>query len=251
VSNTLAPGLTTLTLKNGLKPECRGGKIPFGFDRGVSIQASIILTVLHMKVLGISTSPRIQSNSDMLLRRALAGAESAGAKTVYVRLSDYTVGPCLACNACLATGYCRVADDYPQLLNDIIEADRLVFATPVFFMSVCAQAKMLIDRGQCLWAYTHIAKKQLFTPERDRRAMVIAVAGSKSKKQFESIRLTMRSYFDAIQMNYTFNLFVSEVDAPGEIEKHPLALEEAHRLGRQLIAADTPGSEGLIDVQIT
>ena len=203
-----------------------------------------------MKILGISTSPRLQSNSDMLLRRALAGAEAAGAKTVYVRLSDYTIGPCLACNACMATGYCRVADDYPQLLSEILEADRLVFATPVFFMSVCAQAKMLIDRGQCLWAYAHVARKQLFSTERDRRAMVIAVAGSKSKRQFDSVRLTMKSYFDAIQVRYAFNLFVSEIDAPGEIEKHPSALEEAYRLGRQLAAGDTPVPEKPVDVQL-
>ncbi|MEJ2702160.1 MAG: flavodoxin family protein [Sedimentisphaerales bacterium] len=204
-----------------------------------------------MKVLGISTSPRLQSNSDTLLRRALAGAESMGAKTVYVRLSDYTIGPCLACNACMATGYCRVADDYPQLLNEMLEADRLIFATPIFFMSVCAQAKMLIDRGQCLWVYTHISKKQLFSTERDRRAMVIAVAGSRSKKHFESIRLTMKSYFDVIQVRYAFNLFVSEIDAPGEIEKHPSALKEAYRLGQQLAAGDTPMPEKPVNVQLT
>ena len=118
--------------------------------------------VQNMKVLGISTSPRIQSNSDMLLRQALAGAESGNAETIYIRLSDYQIEPCIACNACSATGNCRIHDDYQLLLQDILNADRLVFATPLFFMSVCAQAKMLIDRGQCLWVHKYILKKQLF-----------------------------------------------------------------------------------------
>ena len=207
--------------------------------------------VQSMKVLGISTSPRIQSNSDLLLRQALAGAESVDAETAYIRLSDYHIGPCIACNACSATGICRIHDDYSLLLQKMLNADRLVFATPLFFMSVCAQAKMLIDRGQCLWARKYILKKQLFPPERDRRALVIAVGGSKSKKQFESVRLTMKSYFDTLQMNYASNLFVSRIDAPGEIEKHPSALKEAFRLGRELVATDTPPPEKPIDVALT
>jgi multimeric flavodoxin WrbA len=201
-----------------------------------------------MKVLGISTSPRFPSNSDILLRQALAGAESAGTKTEYICLRDYNIGPCIACNACSTTGQCRIQDDYQDLLPKILDADRLIFATPIFFMSVCAQAKMLIDRGQCLWAYKYILKKQLFTPERDRRAMVIAIGGSKSKKQFESIRLTMRSYFDALQVNYAFNLFVGKIDSPGEIQKHPSALQEAYRLGSEFVAVDTPPPGKPIDV---
>jgi len=208
-------------------------------------------TAKSMKVVGISTSPRIRSNSDTLLRQALAGAESVKAETLYVRLSDYHIEPCIACNACSATGVCPIPDDYPLLLQEMLNADRLVFATPLFFMSVCAQAKMLIDRGQCLWVHKYLLNKQLFPLERDRRAMVIAVGGSKSKKQFESVRLTMKSYFDALQMSYALNLFVRKIDAPGEIEKHPSALKEAFRLGRELVAIDAPPPDKPINVALT
>ncbi len=202
-----------------------------------------------MKVLGISTSPRNKGNSDLLLRRALAGAESSDADTEYVRLSDYKIGPCTECNACLATGECKVRDDYQVLLKKILDADRLVFATPIFFMSVCAQAKNLIDRGQCLWALKYVLKKESLTVGRDRRAMVIAVGGSKSTKQFESIRLTMKTYFDALDMKYVANLFIDRVDDRGEIEKHPSALDQAYQLGAQLAAADAP-PEKSIDIEL-
>src|SRR4030042_6677271 len=162
---------------------------------------------MSIKVLGISTSPRFKGNSDLLLRQALAGAESEGASTDYVRLFDYKVSPCIECNACYATGICNVQDDYQQLLKKILDADRIIFATPVFLMTVCAQAKMLIDRCQCLWAHKYVLKKELITAGHDRRAMVIAVGGSRSKKQFECIRLTMKSYFDSLQVNYAANLF--------------------------------------------
>jgi len=204
-----------------------------------------------MRILGISTSPRIISNSDMLLRQALAGAESAGGEVACVRLSDYNIAPCMECNACYATGLCRVQDDYQQVLKEILDADRLIFATPVFFMSVCAQAKMLIDRGQCLWAHKYVLKKQVFPAGHDRRAMVIAVGGSRSKKQFESIRLTMMSYFDVLEVSYVSNLFVNKIDGPGEIEKHPLAFREAYRLGKELVTTGTPPPQKPVAVELT
>ncbi len=206
---------------------------------------------MTLKVLGISTSPRIKGNSDLLLRRALTGAESTGAQVEYVSLTDYNIGPCVECNSCYTTGRCKVQDDYQQLLTKLLDADRLIFATPVFFMSVCAQAKMLIDRGQCLWANKYILKKQLFTPERDRRAMVIAVGGSKSKKQFESIRLTMKAYFDSLEIHYVSGLFVNKIDAQTAVEKHPSALNEAYRLGNLLAEPDTFLPSEPIHIELT
>jgi len=204
-----------------------------------------------LKVLGISTSPRTKGNSDLLLREALAGAESAGAKTEYIHLSDYNIAPCIECNSCYTTGNCRIQDDYQKLLKKMLDTDRLIFATPVFFMSVCAQAKTLIDRGQCLWAHKYVLKKQLISPQRDRRAIVIAVGGSKSTKQFESIRLTMKTYFDVLDISYTANLFINKIDDLGDIRKHPEALKEAFRLGKELITTEAPLPQKPINIELT
>lgn len=189
------------------------------------------------RVLGISASPRVDSNSDILLRQVLSGVQSAGAEIEYIRLSDLDIRPCSECNSCYATGVCVIKDDYEKLSAKLLDAERLIFATPIFFMTVCAQAKALIDRAQCHWALKYMLKKELIPDKRDRRAMVIAVGGSKSVKMFESVRLTMKSYFDAIQMRYVANLFVNKVNEAGEIQKHPLALSEAFRLGKELITA--------------
>jgi multimeric flavodoxin WrbA len=203
-----------------------------------------------LKVLGISTSPRKGGNSDLLLLQALAGAQSAGALTEYIRLSDFDIRPCTECNCCYTDGVCVIGDDYQQILDRILHADRLIFATPIYFMTVCAQAKMLIDRGQSIWALTHILKKPLSHCQTDRRAMVIAVGGSKSKKQFESIRLTMASYFNAVGIRYVCNLFVNQVDGLGAITGHPAALNEAFRLGRNLASPDLPGNDKQINVEL-
>jgi multimeric flavodoxin WrbA len=206
---------------------------------------------MAMKVLGISASPRLKGNSDLLLRQALAGAESAGAEVEYIRLAEMKISPCTECNDCYKTGRCVIEDDYQMLIQKAIDADRLIFATPVFFMTVSAQAKLFIDRCQCLWANKYVLKKPLIAPPcplgagRDRRAMVIAVGGSKSKKMFDSIRLTMKYFLDCLDMHYQTNLFVNKIDTKGTIETHPSAAKEAYRLGCELALPETPLSEEL------
>jgi multimeric flavodoxin WrbA len=220
-----------------------------------------------MKVLGISASPRLKGNSDLLLRQALAGAESAGAEVEYIRLAELKISPCIECNACYKTGRCVIEDDYQMLMQKTIDADRLIFATPIFFMTVSALAKLFIDRCQCLWANKYVLKKPLIAPPcplgagRDlprravsgtagRRAMVIAVGGSKSKKMFDSVRLTMKYFLDCLDMHYQANLFVNKVDAQGAIETHPCAANEAYRLGCELASPSTPLSEKPLDVEL-
>ncbi|HIJ53065.1 MAG TPA: flavodoxin family protein [Planctomycetes bacterium] len=206
---------------------------------------------MSIKVLGISTSPRASSNSDLLLQQALAGAESAGAETEYIGLRDLNIAPCIECNSCYKKGVCCVEDDYQMLSSKMLEADRLIFATPIFFMTVCAQAKALIDRCQCLWAHKYVLKQPLQTIGRDRRAMVIAVGGTKSKKMFDSVRLTAKYFLDVLEMNYAANLFVNKIDEPGQVKKHPSAMEEAFRLGRELAATDAPPPEKPVNVELT
>lgn len=207
---------------------------------------------MGLKVIGISASPRLNGNSDLLLRQALAGAKSAGAQTEYLRLADFKIAPCIECNSCYKTGRCVVKDDYQIISAKILDADRLIFATPIFFMAVSAQAKALIDRCQCLWAQKYVLKKPLITTAgRDRRAMVIAVGGSKSKKMFDCIRLTMKYFFDALDINYAVNLFVNKVENIGQIKEHSSAIKEAFTLGQKLADPDTPRPEKPFDIELT
>jgi multimeric flavodoxin WrbA len=204
-----------------------------------------------MKVLGISTSPRENSNSDLLLRKALAGASSAGAEAEYVQLCKLNIKPCTACGACYGTGECIIDDDFNVVLSKMLNAQRLIFATPIYFMTVCAQAKLLIDRCQCLWASKYLLKKPISrTGLNTRQGMVIAVGGTKTKKMFDSIRLTMKYYFDVLEMGYFANLFVGSVDEAGKIGENAAAMEQAFQLGVRLSAAEAPADK-TIEAELT
>ncbi|MFO8012323.1 MAG: flavodoxin family protein [Phycisphaerae bacterium] len=207
---------------------------------------------MPLHVLGISMSPRKTSNSDALLAEALHGAEGDGAATEHVRLRDLDVAPCRACEVCAKTGTCVIQDDFQPLREKMLAADRLVVATPVHFMGVAAAGKALIDRCQSLWSKKYRLKETLFPEgERDRRALVVAVGGSKVNGMFDGIRLVMRFWLDALEMGYFANLFVRCVDAPGAVRDDATVMGEACRLGAALADVDAVLPPRPTDVVLT
>jgi multimeric flavodoxin WrbA len=206
---------------------------------------------MNTKVLGISTSPRVQGNTDLLLQQALSGAETAGAEVEYLSLCDLNIADCQACDYCWEHGTCRIEDDFQQILPKLLAVDRLIFATPIFFMSVCGQGKLLIDRGQCLWARKYVLKQPV-SPDAvpHRRAMVIAVGATRSTKMFDCVRLTMKYWLDALDMDYAVNLFVNQIDARRAILEHPSAMQQAARLGRELVAPADPTFPKPVEVEL-
>lgn len=196
---------------------------------------------MSRRVLGIACSPRASGNSDLLVQKALAGAESAGATVELIALRELDLTPCQECNACLSSGECPLDDDFPKVLEKLLACDCLILATPIFFMSITAYGKALIERCQCLWARKYVLRQPLFPDQqRDRRAMLISVAGTKSEQMFECITLTVKYWLDVLEMKHVSSLFVNQIDAKGDILKHPSALDEALHLGQSLVTGPQP-----------
>jgi multimeric flavodoxin WrbA len=99
-----------------------------------------------MQVLGISGSPRKNGNTELLMREVLKAAETEGCTTELFCISGRQVSPCDACYTCFETGSCRIQDDMQDLYDMLDRADAVVFGSPVYFGSVTAQAKAIMDR---------------------------------------------------------------------------------------------------------
>jgi multimeric flavodoxin WrbA len=99
-----------------------------------------------MKILGLSFSPRERGNTEILMETVLAGAEELGAETELYRAVDHDIQPCDACGACFTTGECPIEDDMQGLYVKMLEADGILFGTPVYFYNITAQGKCVIDR---------------------------------------------------------------------------------------------------------
>ena len=99
-----------------------------------------------MRVLGITGSPRKDGNTEILMQETLKAAEKEGCDTEIFRLSEKQVAPCTACGSCYETGTCEIQDDMQELYDMLLRADGIIFGSPVYFGSVSAQCKAVIDR---------------------------------------------------------------------------------------------------------
>ena len=104
------------------------------------------------KVLILSGSPRKDGNSDILCDQFAKGAKEAGNRVEVVRVADRKIAPCRACYYCCShNGECVIKDDMADVLQKMIDADVLVLASPVYFYSIDAQLKAVIDRTVARW----------------------------------------------------------------------------------------------------
>ena len=177
-------------------------------------------------------SPRIGSNTDTLLDEALRGAESQGAETEKIIVDRLKITPCHEYYGCLRDGNCVIRDDMDGIYPRLLEADIVIVASPMFFYSVTAQVKALIDRCQALWARKYVLKQS--PPNSARKGAFIAVGATKGKQLFDGSILIVRYFFQAIGVKYADELLVRGVDKRDEIKEHPTALSDAFELGKRL-----------------
>ena len=103
------------------------------------------------KVLIISTSPRKGGNSDMLAMELMRGAIEAGNQVEYVSLIGKNIQFCRGCLTCQKTLRCVIHDDADVIREQMLHADVIVWATPIYYYSVSGQMKTMIDRGNALY----------------------------------------------------------------------------------------------------
>ena len=188
----------------------------------------------ELMVLGIAGSPRRGGNTDLLLDEVLKGAASRGARVKKVVLNDLNMTTCQHCDACQKTGRCRIEDDMQMVYQDLEDADRIVLASPIQFMTVTAEMKAMIDRCQALWARKYVLKQPPLS-EKERKGLFIAVGGTKFAKLFEPSQATIKALFNTLNITYAGELLFRGVDEKGAITQHPDALKRAFLAGQKLV----------------
>ncbi|MFO8055673.1 MAG: flavodoxin family protein [bacterium] len=188
-----------------------------------------------MLVLGIYASPRQGGNTDLLLDRAMEGAEAAGAELERIYARKLDMQGCRECGGCDKTGECIWKDDMQKAYPLLYKADAIILSTPVFFYGVPAQGKALIDRAQAAWSKRMLEKKT--REERKRydggKGYLIAAGATKGGNLFLGIELTARYFYDALDMSYEGGIFFWRVEGKGQIKDRPEAMEQAFRLGEK------------------
>lgn len=111
------------------------------------------------KIVVISSSPR-KGNSDKLCDAFQKGATEAGNQVKRINVREIKLNFCLACRDCYNYKKCVQNDDMNLLYPDILDADVLVFSTPVYFYEMSGQLKTFLDRMYPL--YTSIKGKEVY-----------------------------------------------------------------------------------------
>ena len=173
------------------------------------------------KILIVSTSPRVNSNSEALAKAFARGAQEAGHEAELISLRGKTVNFCRGCFVCQEKLRCVIRDDADAICQKALNADVLVFATPIYYYEMSGQLKTLLDRLNPLFPsdyafrdvyfLTAAAEDEEYVPQR-------AVSGLEGWVEcFERAKLAG-------------TVFMGGVTAAGENPEHP-ALAEAYRMG--------------------
>ena len=196
-------------------------------------------------LLAIYGSPRRKGNTALLLKRAVEGARAGGAGVEEIVLRDLKMSPCLEIYACKETGRCAIRDDFQSVYDKLLACDGLMLASPIFFYTVSAHTKILMDRCQSLWVKRYWLDKTPFgTKEFKRKGLFISAGATTGKKLFDGVLLTVRYFFDALDMELWNSLLYRDMDFEGDVLKHPEYLEDAFTTGKNFshaLSAHDPG----------
>lgn len=189
-------------------------------------------------LIALACSPRRGGNSDLLLEAAIEGAAQAGAQVDRFDLREMTIAPCRHCGGCAdGGGRCVMGDDMTQLYAPLRRADRLIVASPVFFMGLTAQAKAMIDRCQPLWVLRERGER-VADARHQRAALHLGVGASDFEHLFDASRLVLASWYWTLEVFVRRELTFRGMDARDAIREHPTALKDARQAGRAIAASD-------------
>jgi multimeric flavodoxin WrbA len=176
---------------------------------------------MSKKVLVLSASPRKGGNSDLLWDQFFLGAKEAGNHVEKIFLSNKKINYCTGCYACKGRGDCVQQDDMAEVLEKMIATDVILMATPVYFYTMNAQMKTLIDRT-CS-RYTEISNKEMY---------FIVTAADTSKQAMERTVEGFRGFTSCLSgAKEKGIIYGTGAWNVGDIKGHP-AMKQAYEMGK-------------------
>lgn len=179
---------------------------------------------MSKQVLIISSSPRRGGNSDTLCDQFGKGAEEAGNSVEKIRLAEMKIDYCSACYACKTKEQCVKQDDMAQVIDKMRKANVIVLATPVYFYTMCAQMKTMIDRT--------LGGAQ--SPGLENKEFYLIATAADGKSAMERTVDGLRGYLECLpgakEMGVIYGAGAWQL---GDIQGNP-AMQEAYRMGKSI-----------------
>jgi len=190
-----------------------------------------------MKVCGIVGSPKKNGNVDLLVSQVLKGGNSQGAETHKIYLNDLSIKPCQSCGVDPHPKYCLFDDDMKLIYEALESCDVIVLGSPVYFDTVSAQTKLMIDRCNCLlpyvkrsngtWGFERRVKKR-------KKGVFIAVAGP--DQEFNTIQTTVKGFFEWANITLIETiLYPNDSNELGSVKNNKERMAQAFEIGARIV----------------
>jgi len=188
-----------------------------------------------MNIIVFNGSPRVKGNIELLLEEALKVIDKIKHKVKLFNLNRMDIKPCQDCGGCDSTGICIIEDDMKFIYDAIREADRIIVASPVFFSSVSAQTKIMIDRCQSFWREKYLLKKELKGSIYGRKGLFITVGGRKNDTGIKCSGETVKAFFRSISIPNHETIGFTGIEKKVDILEHPTAIKDVKNAVERLI----------------
>ena len=185
------------------------------------------------KVLALMGSPRRNKNTDTLLNYLLDGVLEIGLDVKKIYIGNKKVSSCTGCGYCEREGQCVIKDDMKEIYEEFDSRDIFILSAPLYFNSLNAKTKAVIDRCQKYWSIKY-ALGESYKNTEDRMGIFLSVGGAPyHHDQFNGTIPIMDLFFKAINANYLGNYFVSDTDAFSVNEREDIK-EELFQIGKNI-----------------
>ena len=176
---------------------------------------------MSKKVVVLSTSLRTNSNSELLAKSFVEGAKEAGNEVEYISLKNKDIRFCIGCLACQKTGHCVIKDDVADIMNSVLEANVVVWATPIYYYEMSGQMKTLIDRLNPMYSKDY----------KFRDVYLLATAAEEGDEVFEKVITGLNGWIDCFEKTtIKGTILAGGVSDSGAISGND-KLKEAYDLG--------------------
>ncbi|NOZ64187.1 MAG: flavodoxin family protein [Caldiserica bacterium] len=186
-----------------------------------------------MKVLCLYGSPRKKGNTDILMDEFIQGIEEAGGKAEKIYLRELNISPCDSCGGCYKNGVCSKKDGMLYLHAKFMECEVLCLSAPVYFLSLPAQVKAVIDRCQVYWVKKYILGEQL--RESRGKGVFLSASGTKSDDVFYCAEKLARVFFNTLEYECVFSRFFGGMEKKGDIIREFEGRKEVKEFGKKLV----------------
>lgn len=183
-----------------------------------------------MKIVTILGSPRKRGNTAAILG-AFEGLVAPQHEVQRIDVCDHRVQGCLGCDACQKKLHelgCVQKDDAPQILERLMGADTIVYASPVYCWDFTAQMKALLDRHYCLvkWQGGEVAEALL----EGKRAALLATCGGTAEENADLMQQVFERQLRYVRCRLVGTYIVGECTTPRELGER--AGQTAARMAR-------------------